>query len=144
MTAVTIADLPANMQNKIDVQDDCWNWIGAKNSRGYGSMSNGKNGSMLAHRAAYTFTAGEIPEGLTIDHLCMNKACVNPAHLEPVTLAENISRRYADQTHCAKGHEFAGSNLRYSTKNDGHERRVCNACQREYAAAYRARRKVAA
>lgn len=140
----TVADLPANMQTKIAIEGDCWNWIGAKNSRGYGSVSNGKSGSLLAHRKAYMSTVGEIPEGLTIDHLCMNKVCVNPDHLEAVTLAENISRRFIEQTHCAKGHEFAGDNLRYSIKNDGHERRVCNACQREYAAAYRARQKAAA
>ena len=144
MNAFTIADLPVNMQTKIAVDGECWLWTGAKNSKGYGSMSNGKNGSMLAHRAAYTFTVGAIPEGLTIDHLCMNKACVNPGHLEPVTLAENISRRFIEQTHCAKGHEFAGTNVRYSVKSDGHERRVCNACQREYSAAYRARQKAAA
>lgn len=140
----TVADLPANMQNKIVDKDGCWNWTGAKNSRGYGSVSNGKNGSALAHRRSYESTVGEIPDGLTIDHLCQNIACVNPAHLEPVTLAENIRRRYADQTHCAKGHELAGENLRYSTKADGLTRRVCMACHRVHAKAYRERQKLVA
>jgi hypothetical protein len=136
-----VADLPANMQNKITIEGDCWNWTGAKNSRGYGSVSSGNGKSMLAHRRSYVSTVGKIPIGLTIDHLCRNIACVNPAHLEPVTLAENIRRRYADQTHCAKGHEFAGDNLRHSTKGDGHTRRVCMACHRTHAKAYRDRQK---
>lgn len=137
-----LTDMPASMQTKIVLEGDCWAWTGAKNNRGYGSASAGFSGkSMLAHRKAYEAAVGEIPAGLTIDHLCKNIVCVNPAHLEPVTIAENIRRRYADQTHCAKGHEFAGANLRHSTKSDGHTRRVCMACHREHTKAYRDRQK---
>lgn len=140
----SIADLPANMQTKVTISGDCWEWTGARNPKGYGSVTNGKGGSMLAHRRAYEEVVGEIPDGLTIDHTCENTSCVNPAHLEPVTLAENIRRRYAGMTHCNQGHELSGSNLRLSMKKDGSERRVCVTCQRDYVRAYRARAKAVA
>lgn len=139
-----IDDLPANMQNKIAVDGDCWVWVGSRNPKGYGSMSNGQGSSMLAHRKAYEAAKGTIPSGLTIDHTCENSSCVNPAHLEAVTNAENMRRRYASMTHCAKGHELSGDNLRLSRKKDGCERRVCVTCQRDYVRAHRAREKRAA
>ena len=92
MTA--LADLPANMQTKIAIVGDCWEWTGSRNPKGYGSVTNGRGGSMLAHRKAYQETVGEIPDGMQLDHLCKNTSCVNPAHLEPVTNAENMRRRY--------------------------------------------------
>lgn len=91
MFAVT--DLPANMQNKISIDDDCWNWTGAKNPKGYGSVSNGRSGATaLAHRKSYMHTVGDIPYGYEIDHLCENTSCVNPAHLEAVTPEEHRLR----------------------------------------------------
>lgn len=89
-----IAAFPASWVQKITVEGECWVWNGARNRKGYGSVSNGKNGSSLAHRKAYELAIGPIPEGLTIDHLCENKACVRPAHLEPVTRSENSARYY--------------------------------------------------
>ncbi len=135
-----IADLPANMQNKITVEGDCWIWTGAKNSKGYGSMSDGKNRSVLAHRKAYTVTKGEIPVGLTIDHLCCTIECVNPAHLEAVTVAENLRRRYASQTHCKNGHPLSGKNLRLNVRKSGRVSRVCRVCASAHTRASLARR----
>jgi hypothetical protein len=84
--------LPANFWSKV-VEDDegCWNWIGALNSRGYGQFAVNKV-SKSTHRVAYMALVGEIPEGLQIDHLCRNKQCCNPAHLEAVTGMVNIRR----------------------------------------------------
>lgn len=127
MTTFAITDLPANMQTKIAVVNDCWIWTGAKNAKGYGSLRVGSK-SHLAHRWAYTLLVGEIPAGLTVDHTCRVPACVNPAHLEPVTNAVNIARRFAAQTHCKRGHELSGANLRLNRRSNGRVSRVCGKC----------------
>lgn len=139
MTGFTVTDLPTNMQNKIVIEGDCWLWTGARNSKGYGSASNGKS-SMLAHRKAYITTKGPIPVGLTIDHLCCVTTCVNPAHLEAVTGAENIRRRYATQTHCKYGHPLSGKNLRLNYRKAGRVSRVCRICASNHTRASIARR----
>ena len=78
---------------KVAGEGECWVWTGARQSSGYGCM--GRDGRrFLAHRYAYELTVGPIPAGLTLDHLCGNKVCVRPEHLEPVTLAENVRRRH--------------------------------------------------
>lgn len=75
----------------IDESTGCWNWLKVKDSQGYGQISvSGK--TKLAHRYSYERVHGIIPDGLYIDHLCRNKSCVNPVHLEPVTPAQNIQR----------------------------------------------------
>lgn len=82
----------------IKVQRDdegCWAWIGSRNGKGYALFEVAGRGSKRAHRWAYEHFIGPIPDGLTIDHLCLNKSCVNPHHLEPVTNAENQRRRLA-------------------------------------------------
>ena len=71
----------------------CWLWLGLKNESGYGRIEVGGR-NLKAHRRAYELTVGPIPDGLTIDHLCRTKACVNPRHLEPVTLRENLARAH--------------------------------------------------
>jgi len=108
----------------------CWDWISRFNGvDGYGlAKCNRKN--ILAHRLSYELHIGPIPEGMCLDHLCRNRKCVNPDHLEPVTLKENIKRGWAARprvTHCKYGHPYAGDNLRITP----HGKRVCRACQRE-------------
>lgn len=88
--------------------ENCWEWIGTVNSGGYGSFNDGRQ--FKAHRWSYARFKGPIPPSLTLDHLCRNRRCVNPDHLEPVTNRENILRgngptaENARKTHCKRGH----------------------------------------
>jgi hypothetical protein len=89
----------------------CWPWLGAHTKAGYGVLSV-KRERVYAHRYAYTLFKGPIPEGLQLDHLCRNRGCCNPEHLEAVTRRENILRgvapaaQHAKKTHCPKGHAY--------------------------------------
>jgi hypothetical protein len=101
--------------------DGCWQWMGATDRYGYGlSLFYGRRERKhMAHRVAYEQFVGPIPEGLVIDHLCRNKGCVNPDHLEPVTIGENVLRgetipaRNLLKTHCHRGHEFTPESTYY-------------------------------
>lgn len=77
---------------KIDKTDTCWEWQGARFAGGYGMFNPTHTTTVTAHRFAYELFVGPIPDGLDIDHLCRNRSCVNPAHMEPVTEAENTRR----------------------------------------------------
>ena len=100
---------------------------------GYGMVPWGGGKYRMAHRVAWELFRGPIPEGLQLDHLCRNGACINPNHLEPVTGRENTLRGFgvasmrAKQTHCKRGHEFNESNTRMLDRH-----RICRTCKREY------------
>lgn len=83
------------MFSKFLVGDDCWEWTGSKNASGYGNFRVPRGVVTTAHRAVYEWLVGPIPEGLQLDHLCFNRICVNPGHMEPVTLRENVRRQWA-------------------------------------------------
>jgi hypothetical protein len=136
--------LPERFWNKVqtNTSTDCWEWTASLIKSGYGHYRH-EGAPRRAHRVAYEVLVGRIPDGLDLDHLCRTRHCVNPAHLEPVTAAENLRRSplvaemfakgasmQASKTHCPKGHEYSPENTRLNRKGG----RVCLQCNR---AAYR-------
>ncbi len=112
--------------NNVDTTDDCWLWLQSTGSHNYGQTWDGKT-VLLAHRVAWELTNGPIPDGLTIDHICRNRRCVNPSHLRLLSNVENarMNGNWA-KTHCIRGHEFTTENT-FITKV-GH--RGCRICKR--------------
>ena len=105
-------------------EDGCWEWTGIRDRIGYGKVYwEGKG--YRAHRMSYRNATGhDAPE---LDHLCRNKACVNPDHLEPVSHSENLRRHYATVTSCPHGHLYDEAN----TYRDTAGKRRCRSCMRE-------------
>lgn len=106
----------------------CWEWIGYRRKDGYGRVTL-VGVTIMAHRYAYEASVGKIPDGLELDHLCRNRCCVNPKHLEPVTMLENVRRGLAYRMRpdrCKRGHDLSGKNLYIGTAG----RRVCIICNR--------------
>jgi hypothetical protein len=113
-------------------ENGCMLWTASLGSDGYGlfGLKKGSKWHRIgSHRAAYEHFIGPIPEGLELDHICRNRRCVNPSHLEPVTHRENIFRgvgiapAYAARTHCKNGHLYDAANTKWRNKS-----RVCLAC----------------
>jgi len=108
------------------VENGCWEWTDFLNN-GYGQFK--VEGIILrAHRFIYEYYYGEICPDLTIDHLCRNKRCVNPLHLEQVTNQENTQRAKNDRTHCRNNHLITAKNTHYAPNGS----RVCRDCRKEH------------
>ena len=119
--------LETRFWEKVEKTEDCWLWKGAIQNKGYGQIRVGKK-IKYAHRISYELIKESIPEGMTIDHLCFVTNCVNPLHLEVVTMSENIkrSRGRIKKTHCKNGHLLSEENTYKSDTN----RNVCIICHR--------------
>jgi hypothetical protein len=134
--------LPATVVEKLLRTEDCWQWKAATNAHGYGVVRyEGRN--HLAHRLIYEILVGPILDGLELDHLCRNRGCVRPDHLEPVSRRENQLRGFAfsginsRKTHCPKGHPYTPENI--YQRPGGDPRRYCRRCIAEYRAKRRTR-----
>ena len=124
-----------------DTKNSCWIWTSTKSKKGYGYFTLNRK-LIRAHRLSYELFKGDIPKGLQLDHLCRNRGCVNPEHLEPVTQSVNskrgltglINNPQTNKTHCKNGHKFDEENLTEYTRKFGHRR--CKICNREYQKVY--------
>lgn len=134
------ARVAARFWSKVDRSGECWLWKGHVAGKGYGYFNVVRGIVARAHRLAYEIEHGAIGEGLVIDHLCRNRLCVNPAHLEAVTNRENVLRGSQDRmvaartNTCMRGHSLL--NARMTPKG-----RYCRECARLREAARRAARK---
>ena len=132
MTVPTLADLPTRFQDKIKIDPvtGCWLWQGSIYPNGYAQVS-WKNKSQIAHRITYILLIGEYDRTLCLDHLCRCRCCVNPSHLEPVTLKVNIQRGNTGKerkakTHCPQGHPYNEENTHLYRGS-----RYCKTCGKE-------------
>ena len=135
--------LEARFWERVMKTDGCWSWLGHHAWNGYARVSwRGRN--TAAHRVAYELLIGPIPDGLTLDHLCRNRGCVNPFHCEPVTNGENVLRgegppaQNARKTHCKNGHPYTEENT-YRSPTSGW--RKCKVCRAEWNVKLQERRK---
>lgn len=133
-TELTPAALPPHMRQRVRVSTaGCWEWTGPMNrSTGYGSCYSVEDGLKLTHRAAYEALVGPIPDGMEVDHLCRNRACCNPAHLEPVTHGVNMRRVFLSRPTCRSGrHLMVDGNVFFRASRRRAPSRCCVACYTE-------------
>lgn len=119
----------ARFWRQVNKTDTCWVWVGKLHHTGYGNFS--VNSTYIsAHRYAYLVLVGAIADGLELDHLCRNRACVNPAHLEAVTHQVNAARGVhpgqPKRSHCFRGHAMTPDNVKVHVNGS----RQCRTCRR--------------
>lgn len=128
--------------SKVDTSGDCWEWTASRSPLGYGQYAIQRK-PRGAHRVAWEMLVGEIPDGFELDHLCRNRACVNPDHMQVVSHRENTLRGHgpsatnARKTKCCNGHDFDETNTYITPKGA----RQCRACVREAGRRYRLKQK---
>lgn len=143
VVSTSMRELPMDRHTVDD--NGCWIWTGAIFKRSGYAVLWWEGSTRGAHRVFYEQMIGDVPDGKQLDHLCRVRHCVNPAHLEPVTIRQNVLRgdghaaQNARKTHCLHGHPLSGDNLSVTSKGW----RVCITCRRERKRQLRARAKLA-
>lgn len=145
-----LAPLPASFSNgnveafweKVKRTDSCWEWTASKTAAGYGNLRLPTGGNGYAHRVSFELSRGPIPEGKVIDHLCRNRSCVNPEHLEPVDQLTNVLRGAVPygplRPACRNGHDITNPQNVYQRPTGA---RLCRICSRDHTKRSRAKKK---
>jgi len=128
-----ITDLLERFWDKVEITPNCWNWKGYIGNNGYGMFRTGLN-KVMSHRFIYEIMTEHIIDSLDLDHLCRNRSCVNPNHLQQVTRRENCLRgltgkhdNHKHKSFCPQGHPYSGKNLYV----DNLGRVVCRECRKQ-------------
>jgi len=135
-----VAPIERIMRRTVEDESGCWIFTGALTHRGYGPIST-PVGHTHTHRVTYEYFIAEIPDGLHIDHLCRNRACCNPWHLDPVTNEVNKTRSRGliepTRNACSNGHEWTAGNTYRAPNGIRH----CRECQRARSRSYKQRKR---
>lgn len=137
---LSIQQVQDRLAKSFEVKENgCWEWTTGKFNTGYGKLSlwgrTKRGGQFMVHRIMYELIFGAIGKDRQIDHLCRERACVNPQHMEVVTKDENNIRGnspsaiHARKTHCPQGHPYSGNNLQIENKPNGKTMRRCRTCR---------------